>query len=459
LEPDVVDTRVRILTPEKAATSFLSQGYDVIVLLGQSNMGGRGTPVNATLDPPHPLIFQMKGKAPDKGTIIAAAEPLDNVEASSGIGPGFQFARQYVAAGLNGGRKVLLVPCAQGGTPLTRAAAPTWRTDTRNSLYDNAIAQTAAAAAVPGARVVAALWVQGETDGDLNASGSLYTTQLTALIAGIRSAAGRTDLPFIIGQMVPEYLSTGTRREIDAAQAALPAAIPRVAFVPGPANGNLGDGSHYSRDGQERLAESMAGAFKRIAVGLRYANGYTPQPTQTYLSDTFARADSSSLGVADTGQSWNPVVGTWSIANGKAQGPGTNDAFALIDSGHADEIITVKLAAISAASSGIVRVIFRSDSTGANHWMLQYRNGVGWASYKRTAGSYAQYGNTVTAPVPVAGDVVQVYLAGTSITIKVNGETIRPIVDSFQQAGTYIGIGVSGSGTSYPQFDDLLVTS
>lgn len=264
--PDPVLAKVKTDLAETISTPF---GYDVILLAGQSNMSGRGTAYSAATDPAHPMIFQYKGKIPNKGTIIAAAEPLDMVDTPSGIGPGFQFARWYVAQGLNRGRKVLLVPAAQGGTPLTRVTGPTWKPSSAG-LYTNAITQAnGAIAAEAGSRIVAVLWLQGETDGDLAATGAAYQTEFDALIAGFRSSiTGASGVPFIIGQMVPEYLSTGTRTEINAVHAGAPARLARVAFAPSPLASNLGDGNHFNAAGARLIGQGMFAAFERVAVGL-----------------------------------------------------------------------------------------------------------------------------------------------------------------------------------------------
>ncbi|WBF79001.1 minor tail protein [Arthrobacter phage Bolt007] len=272
---DTVDPLTGLLKAPKLEASIAASGYDVIILAGQSNMSGRGTGFTAKTDPAHPMIFQLKGKAPNKGTIVPAAEPLDMVDTPSGVGPGFQFARWYVAAGLNRGRKVLLVPVAQGGTPLTRVSSPTWRPATSGSLYDNMLAQAAIAKALPGSRVVAALWLQGETDGDLLATGPAYQTELDTLITGLRTSLALPELPFIVGGMVPEYLATGTRAAIDAVHKDTPNRLNFTAFAPSPTGSTLNDGNHFNLAGARAIGRSMFDVFERISSGLAVATAAT----------------------------------------------------------------------------------------------------------------------------------------------------------------------------------------
>lgn len=242
-----------------------ADGYDVILLVGQSNMHGRGTPVGPATDPEHPLIEQLL----DGETVVPAVEPLGNTGAD-GMGPGLQFARWYVAEGLNQDRKVLLINAAQGGTPLTRDAAPTWKPSFAGSLFDRAVSWTKAALTRPGARLVAILWLQGETDGDLRASGTEYQTQLDDLIAGLRSTfdTPTPTVPFILGQMVPDYLGTGTREEINAVHADTPHRHAYVGFAASPLDSHLDDGNHFNADGQRIIGRNMFEVYRTVRAGL-----------------------------------------------------------------------------------------------------------------------------------------------------------------------------------------------
>ena len=311
----------QITTPGSAAATALNatyalkgevgtSGYDVILLAGQSNMSGRGTPYSVTTDPGVPIVFQYKGKTPNKGTIIPAMEPLDMVDTPSGIGPGMQFARWYVANGLNQGRKVLLVPTAQGGTPLTRVATPTWKPSVAGSLYANAITQAnGALASETGSKIVAILWLQGETDGDLAATGAAYQADLDALITGFRAGiTGATNVPVIMGQMVPDYLATGTRQQINNVQAATVTRLTNVAFVPSPAGAtyHLGDGNHFNAAGQRKIAEDMFTAYRRVSTGLPAAFPYII-PVGTTAGITVAPAQAYSLRLVNDAYSGSAV--------------------------------------------------------------------------------------------------------------------------------------------------------
>lgn len=245
-------------------------GYDLILLLGQSNMSGRGTGYdNTRWDPIDPRIQQYGSTGTYAGVISQAVEPLAMHDSPSGIGPGFVFARWYLqSVPLN--RRVLLVPAAHGGTPLSSNVTPLgWRRGVSGNLYAQALAQAQAALAAAGAnsRYVAALWVQGETDGDNAATGPTYQADLDALINGLRTDLGVASLPFILGQMVPDYLPVGTRAPINTVQLGTPSRITGTRVALGPFAQNLGDGNHYSAPGQRILGRRMFDAYRRAVTG------------------------------------------------------------------------------------------------------------------------------------------------------------------------------------------------
>ena len=142
---------------------------DLILLAGQSNMSGRGIGA-APRDLSCPGVFQFGNSGEWAGKVRPAVEPLAMHDEPPGIGPGVAFARHYLRRRPN--RQVLLVPVAHGGTALICDGSPQWcwQVDRPGaySLFENAAHQVVAATAAAGssARWVAALWVQGETDGD-----------------------------------------------------------------------------------------------------------------------------------------------------------------------------------------------------------------------------------------------------------------------------------------------------
>lgn len=253
---------------ESPAVDALDVGYDVIVLIGQSNMSGRGAAFDAThYDPIDPRIFQYGTSGTYANVISQAIEPLAMIDVPTGMGPGIVFARWYLRT-VPVNRSVLLIPVAKGGTAF-ESGTTRWKITTSpvgNNLYETAISQTLAAVTLAGAntRIVAALWLQGETDGDNLVSQATYAADLDALISGLRTRLGVPGLPFIVGQMVPEYLGTGTRSAINSAHLATPTRVTRTAVALAPTASNNNDGNHFNAPGQRIIGRRMFDAYRRI---------------------------------------------------------------------------------------------------------------------------------------------------------------------------------------------------
>jgi hypothetical protein len=245
---------------DTAAIDPAASGYDVILMAGQSNMSGRGTPYDQRTDPPHARVWQWGSSGTYAGVLSQAVEPLAMVDTPSGIGPGLNFARWYAGI-IPTNRQVLLVAAAQGGQAIVGG---TWDPDTPGSNAQNSIARANAAMAYAGAnaRFAGILWVQGETDGDNNATGAQYQAKFDTLANRWRTEiAGAANAPIVLGGMVPEYLGTGTRTAIDAVHQDTPHRLAYTAYAPGIAGANLGDGNHYNATGARKLGRGMFDAY------------------------------------------------------------------------------------------------------------------------------------------------------------------------------------------------------
>jgi hypothetical protein len=234
-------------------------GYDLILLLGQSNMAGAASFDAVHYDVTDPRVQQYGALGSSYASVIShAVDPLAYPATVPGQGPGLHFARWYLNS-VPPNRRVLLVPAAYPGTPLSSNVTPlSWRRGVSGNLYAKAVTQAAAALAAAGAhaRYAAALWVHS----DNLITGSQYQTDLDALIAGLRTDLSAPTLPFVIGQMVPEYL-TGTRAAINTVQAAVGTRLAYTAFANGPTSANQGDGNHYNDVGMRALGRSMFNAY------------------------------------------------------------------------------------------------------------------------------------------------------------------------------------------------------
>jgi hypothetical protein len=243
--------------------------YLVVPVIGQSNAQGMGHGLDPSgLDAPHPLVHQWARTGPSKGTVVAGVDPLLHDVPSKGVGFGVTFAKHFADAT---NRSVLLVPAARGDTSFAPKNGYTWDPSDRRSrvnLYTDAVAAIdEVLARFPGSRVAAFLWHQGESDVPLT-SGPNYRERLDFLIDDLRSRYG-TDVPFILGGMVPEEMERGHRAYpvINAVHVDTPNRRPRTAFVPGPRSCyNSETDRHYNGAGLRELGRRMWESYRDMSA-------------------------------------------------------------------------------------------------------------------------------------------------------------------------------------------------
>ena len=240
----------------------------LFVAAGQSNMSGRGKPIEG---PQSPRIMQFGANS---RVIEQAPLILDMVDTPTGTSPALFFARDYLAT-QPAHVGVLLVPAARGatgfsGTPENPASAWTWTKGAAPSpeyaLYERSVEQALdaiAAAEAEGYHVIVkgVLWHQGEGNGGTSAE--RYGNMLDALIADYRADLSHPTLPFMVGQMCPEGIDINPNKvAVDQAHQDTPYRTPFTGFAPATRDGhNPGDTTHFSTVGTAHLGDTYNTAY------------------------------------------------------------------------------------------------------------------------------------------------------------------------------------------------------
>jgi hypothetical protein len=197
---------------------------EIFLLMGQSNMKGRGVMPEEPLRNPQ-IIMMHKGT---DGWFLARhplhliGSPTDFSGAdNAGVGPGLAFAETLAKARPK--TRIALIPCALGGSNITQ-----WRKG--RTLHDETVrrAKLALEQGPKGkTRIAGALWLQGESDSTTAGKIQAYPERLAQLIDNLRADTGVPALPFIactIGEMKP---NSGPRAKINAILLDLPAIRPK----------------------------------------------------------------------------------------------------------------------------------------------------------------------------------------------------------------------------------------
>ncbi|MEO1771607.1 sialate O-acetylesterase [Candidatus Enterococcus ferrettii] len=152
-----------------------------ILLIGQSNMAGRGfieevTPIY------HEHIQMLRN-----GRWQMMAEPIHFDREVAGVGPAASFALEWVNQ--HPDEELGLIPCAEGGSTIDE-----WALD--SSLTRHAISE--AKFALENSELVGILWHQGESD-SLNQLYRTYAPKLKALFDYLRQELNAPEIPIVIG--------------------------------------------------------------------------------------------------------------------------------------------------------------------------------------------------------------------------------------------------------------------
>ena len=160
---------------------------DLFLLIGQSNMAGRGLLDSTTpLTDPHVLMYRDNQWQP-------ATEPLHTDKATAGISLGMGFAHHLIIHASDANAQIGLLPCAVGGTPLSR-----WMPG--HDLYENAVSICKTALS-QGDKLKGILWHQGEADSKDLPTANTYGLRLTKIITSIRSELRADHVAFVAGEL------------------------------------------------------------------------------------------------------------------------------------------------------------------------------------------------------------------------------------------------------------------
>ena len=252
----------RLLLPVLAVAASMccgaavAEGYDVYLLIGQSNMSGRGT---LTADNALPNDGIVKFTKDMKWA--SADEPLHFDSKKCGAGLAMSFARMMADA--SPGRTVALVPCAVGGTPLER-----WRPG--GDLYSNAVVR--ARAALRDGTLKGILWHQGCFDSRNPTNAATYAARLVPMVERLRDELGSPDVPFVAGEL-PRFLARYVKKNghhqhwpmVNAQLAEAVSKIPHAALVSSEGlNDCKRDLIHFETPSLRRFGERYAEAMLRL---------------------------------------------------------------------------------------------------------------------------------------------------------------------------------------------------
>jgi hypothetical protein len=235
----------------------LGQPTDLFLLIGQSNMAGRGVIGDADRLPISGVFAFSKDKA-----WVPAIDPIhfDRPD-RTGVGLGRSFASTLIESSAS--KSVGLIPAAFGGSALHE-----WAPGTTH--YLNAVERVKAAlvAAGPQARLRGILWHQGEADANDEERAITYRLRFAKMIAALRKDLAAEQVPLLVGQL-GEFVQQKSYSElatINAQLAVIPLHVPLSGFVSSQGLRDKGDQLHFDSPSLKEFGRRYALAWLALTT-------------------------------------------------------------------------------------------------------------------------------------------------------------------------------------------------
>lgn len=245
---------------QKSGVSFMGAQQHVVPLAGQSNMLSRATFDNGSIHPYRTYQWLQSGK------LARAYVPLDHIdESNSDMGLDITFAQDYLA-GKSDDIRLILVPCADGGSSFSRND---WNEG--NPAFEALVSRVnAVMALLPNPVLKGILWHQGETDA-IDGNVVLYPGLLDNLIVRLRDrihAAG-SNTPFVVGGLSADwYTGTANFEAVQASIVDTPNRVGDCAYADSAGlAGSVGDEIHFDAAAIRTLGSRYYTALNSLGGG------------------------------------------------------------------------------------------------------------------------------------------------------------------------------------------------
>ncbi|MEO5984581.1 MAG: sialate O-acetylesterase [Ferruginibacter sp.] len=232
-------------------------GRDLYLLIGQSNMAGRGIISGKYFTEGDPRIFMLN----KENKWIHAKHPLHFDKPSvAGVGPGLSFARKMLR---KTSRNIGLIPCAVGGTSIDVWTPGAYDESTKTHPYDDMLIRLMEA--LKSGELKGVIWLQGESDSNPEKA-KIYLVKLTELIQRLRTITNNPDLLFIAGQLgrfKDQY------QHINQLLKELPDKVKNTAVASSKGLKDKGDLTHFDAASAGKMGNRMAGKMLKLQKQLR----------------------------------------------------------------------------------------------------------------------------------------------------------------------------------------------
>ncbi|MDQ8005876.1 MAG: sialate O-acetylesterase [Pedobacter sp.] len=223
------------------------------ILMGQSNMAGRGKVTGELETLSHPRVFMLDAN----GEWQPAKNPVHfDKPKVAGVGPGLSFGIEM--AQLDSTVEVGLVPCAVGGTSIEKWQSGAYDAATKTHPYDDAVVRIKKA--MENGVVKGMIWHQGEANSSSKDS-TAYINKLKDVIDRVRTLTNNSKLPVVIGEL-GQYKEQ--YQQFNKILAQVPGKIPFTALATSEGLIHNGDNTHFDGNSANEYGKRYAVEMKKL---------------------------------------------------------------------------------------------------------------------------------------------------------------------------------------------------
>lgn len=241
--------------PPNQKSGKQSASFHVYILMGQSNMAGRGLvkPEDQQL---HARVLMLDRHNEWK----PARDPMHFDKPVAGVGPGLSFGKLMAEA--ENKITIGLVPCAAGGSSIDAWKVGGYHDQTKSYPYEEAVKR--ANIAMQKGQLKGIIWHQGESDSKPGQA-ELYAQKLKKLIGNIRKDLNSPDLPFVVASLPDFYVAKSPMAaQINQALQALPEQVQHTAYVSTADLTHKGDTTHFDAPSARELGKRYARSMQAL---------------------------------------------------------------------------------------------------------------------------------------------------------------------------------------------------
>ncbi len=239
-----------------SASKIQPKNLDLFLLIGQSNMAGRGV-LESDIAITTPGIWMVNSN----DEWVPAKNPVHfDKPTVVGVGPGLSFAERVYST--RNKRNIGLIPCAVGGSGIDQWIAGVRHEQTGINPYDAMIERVRVAQ--QSGKIRAVLWHQGESDSSLEKS-EVYEEKLRQFFVKLRKDLKLKETPIIMGELGHFYIAKNpTAVQINKAMIHLASTERYLYYVSSEGLKDKGDETHFDSASAKILGERYAEKYLSV---------------------------------------------------------------------------------------------------------------------------------------------------------------------------------------------------